>query len=192
MLDLDALRQAVSHRVPAKRLAHTLCVEREADALAWRWNACREDARAAALLHDVTKGLSDEAQLKLCKEYDIVASQWEMGKLLHALTGAAVAEHEFSAPPAVVRAVRWHTTGRAGMSLLEKIIYLADYVDSTRRFHKVHVLRQLCYTNLEAALLMGFDLSIERQIATGRLICPATLEARNALLTNRGSPLRNA
>ena len=185
MMDLDFLRDTVKIRAHSKRVAHILCVEREADALAWRWGEDRTDARAAALLHDITKGLSDEAQLKLCREYDIVVTPWEMGKPLHALTGAAVAKHEFFAPDSVVQSIRWHTTGRAGMSRLEMIVYLADYVDATRRYDGVYPLRRLCYEDLDAAMLMGLGMSLRRQIDLGRPICPATLEARNYLLSRK-------
>ena len=185
MMDLDSLRETIKTRVPPRRIIHILCVEREADALARRWNADRVCCRAAALLHDITKGLPEEDQLKLCDKYDIVASHWELGKPLHALTGAAVAFHEYGASEDVALAVRWHTTGRAGMSTIEKIIYLADFVDSTRHFDGVTTLRRLCFTDLDGACLSGFDSSIRRQLATGRTICPATIEARNALLDEK-------
>ena len=183
--DLETLRAIVKTRVPPKRAMHILCVERQADALAWRWQADRQAARQAALLHDVTKGLSDDEQLKLLEKYDIVAEPWEMGKPLHAITGAAVALHEFRASDDVVRAVRWHTTGRAGMSLLEKIVYLADYTDSTRRFNGVSALRRLCRENLDAALRRGFEHAIRQLLDAGRLVCPATLEAYNFELGKR-------
>jgi nicotinate-nucleotide adenylyltransferase len=177
--DLDTLREIVKARVPQKRALHILCVEREADALAWRWNADRQAARQAALLHDVTKGIPEDIQLKLCEKYDIVAMPWEKGKLLHAVTGAALAKYEFHMPDSVVRAVRWHTTGRAGMSLLEKIIYLADYVDSTRGFHGARALRRLCYEDVNAALRLGLEHSIRNLLDAGRPICPSSLEAYN-------------
>ena len=176
------LREITKARMSVERVTHTLCVEREADTLAWRWNADRQAARQAALLHDVTKGLSEDDQLKLCGKYGIVVTSGESGKLLHALTGAAVARYDFGAPDEVVQAVRWHTTGRAGMSLLDKILFLADYVDSTRQFDGVRDLRKLCYENLDAALRMGLDFSIRLLLDEGKPICPATLEARNSLL----------
>ena len=182
MIDLDALRSIVKTRITSHRIVHTLCVEREADALAWRWGADRVVCRAAALLHDITKDLTLDAQLKLCKKCDIVTTHLETGKLLHAMTGAALARHEFEMPENVVTAVRWHTTGRAGMSTEEKIIYLADYVDSTRRFDGVADLRRLAFNNLDAACLLGFDISIRNQLDNGNPICPATIQARNALL----------
>ena len=179
MPDLDSLRAVVKTRVSPKRALHILCVEREADALAWRWNADRKAARIAALLHDVTKGLSEAEQLKLYAKYDILAKPWETGKLRHAATGAAIALHEFGASEEVAQAVRWHTTGRAGMSLLEKIVFLADYVDSTRRFDGVCLLRTFCYQDLDKALLLGLTFSIRHLMDAGRTICPDTLDAYN-------------
>ena len=182
--ELNQLRDIVIARLSPKRALHVLCVEREADALAWRWNADRTAARRAALLHDMTKELSEPAQLKLCENYDIVALPWERGKPLHALTGAAVARREFHATEEEALAVRWHTTGRQGMSLLEKVIFLADYVDGTRRFSGVDKLRRLCYENLDAALALGLETTIRQLLNKRRLIFPATLEARNFLIDN--------
>ena len=183
MRELDALREAVTARLSPKRALHVLCVEREADALAWRWHADRDAARRAALLHDLTKELSEPAQLKLCEKYDIVVMPWERGKPLHALTGAAVARHEFHATEEEASAVRWHTTGRDGMSLLEKVIFLADYVDGTRRFGGVDKLRRLCYEDLNAAMALGLDHTIRHLLDKGRPIFPITLDAWNFLLT---------
>ena len=181
--ELCNLRGIVKTRLSPKRALHVLCVEREVDALAQRWNADRLSARKAALLHDITKELSEPAQLKLCAKYDIVTVIWERGKLLHAPTGAAVALHEFQATEEEALAVRWHTTGRAGMSKLEKIIYLADCVDGTRHYAGVDKLRALCYEDLDAALLFGLEYGIRRLLKKGRPVAPATLEARNFLLT---------
>ncbi|MDR0381942.1 MAG: bis(5'-nucleosyl)-tetraphosphatase (symmetrical) YqeK [Oscillospiraceae bacterium] len=183
--DLRELRAAVLARTDRRRRLHVLGVAQEIDTLALRWGADRGQAARAALLHDVTKGLTPAEQLKLCAKYDIVTQSWERTehKLMHAVTGAAVARFEFGAEEAVCAAVRWHTTGRAGMTLLEKLLYLADYVDATRVFSEARALRALCYEDLDAALLRGLDLSIQFLLAERRAIHPDTMAARNALLT---------
>ncbi len=184
MYNLEDLRTEMKRRAGPKRMLHIVAVEQEADALAQRWGVDREKARRAALLHDVTKQMVYSEQLKMCEKYDIVTTAMERAehKLLHAVTGAAVARCDFGADEDIVSAVRWHTTGRPRMAPLEKIIYLADFVDATRRFPERPALRALCYDNLDAALLLGLDISIRLLLGEGRPICPATLDARNDLL----------
>ncbi len=184
MLDLQVLRTDMCGRAGAKRMLHILAVEQEADVMAQRWGADRAAARRAALLHDATKELPLAEQLKLCEKYDIVTSplQRSSTKLLHAMTGASLARIVYGEAEAIVSAVRWHTTARADMALLEKIVYLADFVDVTRRFDEVGALRARCYENLDSALLFGIDLSIRFLLDEGQPVCPDALNARNYLL----------
>lgn len=117
----------------------------------------------------------------LCGKYDIICDNLELEneKLLHAKTGAAVAEDLFGADPQVRSAVRWHTTGRPAMSQLEKIIYLADYIEPTRDFEGIDELRRLCDENLDAAMELGLRMSIEDVRANGREVHPDSIRAWN-------------
>ena len=102
-------------------------------------------------------------------------------KLLHAKTGAAIAENVFGTDSEVTNAIRWHTTGRAGMTLLEKIIYLADYIEPNRDFPGLAELRRTCYEDLDAGLLLGMEMTIKEMEERGNPVHRATLEARDAL-----------
>jgi nicotinate-nucleotide adenylyltransferase len=102
-------------------------------------------------------------------------------KLLHAKSGACIAREVFGEPEEECQAICWHTTGRAGMTLLEKILYLADYMEPTRDFEGVEELRRLAYTDLDAALLLGFEMSIEEMRQRGNPLHPKTVEGRDAL-----------
>ena len=119
----------------------------------------------------------------MCREYGIALDDLEaqVPKLLHSKTGAAVAERTFGEGPEVVRAIYYHTTGRAGMTLLEKIIYLADYIEPTRNFPGVEDLRRQCYEDLDGGLLMGLEMTIREMEERGNEVHRATLEARDAL-----------
>ncbi len=123
-LDDEDLRCASWSMVKAKRIPHIRGCEEEAVRLARHWGADPELARRAGILHDCTKYLDLDAQLKLCEKYDIVLDDLERRtvKLLHSKTGAAIAKHVFGAPEAVVNAIHWHTTGKADMDLLSKIL----------------------------------------------------------------------
>ena len=160
-----------------------LGTEQEAIRLAERYGADVEKARVAALLHDCTKKLDMDEQLALCRRYGIELDELEREalKLLHAKTGAAIARDVFGVDDEIYSAIRWHTTGRAGMTLLEKIMYLADYIEPSRDFPGVDKLRAVCYKDLDEGLLMGLEMTIEEMTGMGNPVHRATIEARDAL-----------
>lgn len=149
--------------VYAKRHAHILGVARTAVELARRWGGDEELAFRAGILHDCTKYLSLEEHLAICEKYGVELDDMERqsAKLLHSKSGAALARHMYGQNDAVYGAICWHTTGKADMTLLEKIIYLADYMEPNRKFDAVEELRRLCYEDLDKALLLGIQMSIE-------------------------------
>lgn len=174
------LREKAYAMLKPTRVAHVRFCEQEAVALAKRWGADPEDAAEAAILHDCTKKEKLEGQLALCEKYGYRPDEMERlsDKLLHAKTGAALAKAEFGVSEAVERAICWHTTGRAEMSLLEKIVYMADYIEPTRSFEGVEPLRKLAYEDLDRAMLLGLEMSIEDNRSNGNAIHPSSVEAR--------------
>ena len=110
-----------------------------------------------------------EQQLALCRRYDIRLDELEQHalKLLHAKTGAAVARYIFDVKDAVYEAIRWHTTGKPDMTTLEKVLYMADYIEPSRDFDGVDELRRLAYTDLDAAMVLGLKMSLEDLKAGG-------------------------
>ena len=161
--ELSWLREQAYTMLDERRIAHVAGCESEAIELARRWGEDPETAAEAGILHDITKRLSHEEQLNLCEKYAIICDSAERvtPKLLHAKTGAAVARERFGVRDAVYEAIRWHTTGKPDMTLLEKIIYLADYIEPTRDFPGVDTLRELAYEDLDRALLLGLQMTIE-------------------------------
>ena len=162
-LPFEELKQESLRLHKQKRVPHVIGCSETAKELAVIHGADPVDAERAGILHDITKALTGDDQLRLCEEYGIIISEFEREhtKLLHAVTGAAVAERIFGENDAVVRAIRWHTSGRRDMSVLEKIIYIADYMEPNRDFPGVEELRKLAYTDLDAALLMGLRMTQE-------------------------------
>ena len=179
----EQLRPIALSYLKHKRIPHVLGTEQEAIRLAERYGADVEKARVAALLHDCTKKLEMEEQLALCERYGIELDELERAalKLLHSKTGAAIARDVFGVDDELYSAIWYHTTGRAGMTLLEKIIYLADYIEPTRDFPDVDVLRKACYEDLDRGLLLGLEMSIEEMQRMGNPVHHATVEARDAL-----------
>nr|WP_326127036.1 nicotinate (nicotinamide) nucleotide adenylyltransferase [uncultured Oscillibacter sp.] len=182
-LSLSQLRPVALSYLKRRRVPHVLGTEQEAIRLAERYGADVERARRAALLHDCTKKLEMDEQLALCRQYGIELDELERKalKLLHAKTGAAIARDVFGVDDEIYSAIWWHTTGHAGMTLLEKIIYLADYIEPSRDFPGVDRLRRVCYEDLDRGLLTGLEMSVEEMRGMGNPVHHATLEARDFL-----------
>ncbi len=173
-LPMEELEAEVCRLLAEKRVKHVLGVSRTAVELAERYGANSMDAQRAGLLHDITKLLSPEQQLILCREYGIVLDDFSQNnpKVLHAITGAEVAKRIFGENDRVCSAIRWPTTGKAGMNLLEKIIYTADYMEPNRDFDGVEELRRLAFTDLDAAVCLGIRMSAEVLRRDGRCVSP--------------------
>ena len=186
-LPLAQLRPVALSCLHPKRVPHVLGTEQEAIHLAERWGADVDKARRAALLHDCTKKLSLPEQLAVAERFRVPLDEMERReiKLLHAKTGAGIAEAVFGTDREITEAIRWHTTGKGHMTLLEKVIYLADYIEPTRDFPGVEELRRTCYEDLDAGLLLGLEMTIREMEERGAPIHPKTLEARDALKGQR-------
>lgn len=202
---LDVLRRELMQGMSFKRFRHTVAVEDMVTRLCVLF--CPENTlqmRAAALLHDMTKELSAEEQVSLCRTYGLTVTDQDLlsPKTFHARTAAARIEREMPqfADPTVVDAVRWHTTGRAEMTLTEKLLYLADYIDESRTFENCVILRRyfwgadpqsLSREGLDALLrdtvILSFDMTVRDLLTEGAPIAEDTLRARNQLLVERAT-----
>ena len=178
-LSLEELENEVVSLLNPNRVAHVLGCRDCAVELAKLYGENEVDAARAGLLHDITKAIDGPLQLTLCAEYGIVLDTFSRSfpKTLHALTGSLVAERIFGENEHVVRAICHHTTGRADMTLLEKIIYIADYVERNRDFPGVEEMRAMAYTDLDRAVLMGLQSAVAHVKRQGQGLAPATMEA---------------
>lgn len=166
-------------RYSEKRLPHVLGCTAEACRLADLYGIDTDMAFNAALLHDVTKNLSFDRQLQLCDIYDIVDKDFlrESPAVLHAYTGAEIAFYEFGQCDEAARAIRFHTSGRAGMSELEKIIYLADIIEPSRNFEGVDELRRAAAENTDRAMYLSLRSTVKHLEQNGSTVFYRTLEA---------------
>lgn len=176
---LPWLREKTLEHLDEHRVAHVAGCESEAVRLAMRWGEDPELAAEAGILHDITKSLSLDEQLQLCEKYGIINdnSELEAPKLLHAKTGAALARDLFGVSDTVYAAIRWHTTGKPDMSLFEKILYLADYIEPTRDFEGIDELRELAFTDLDGAMVLGLGMTIDEIRRSGHEPYIDTLDA---------------
>ena len=179
-LPMEELERVVISLLNPNRVAHVLGCRDTAVELAKRWGADVTDAARAGILHDITKAIDGPLQLTLCEAYGKILSDFSKRypKTLHALTGSLVAERIFGENKAVVSAIEHHTTGKADMNLLEKIIYVADYMEPNRNFPGVETLRELAYTDIDAALKLGLEMTLEHLKRQGAEVSP---ESRDAL-----------
>lgn len=182
-LSLEDLRCVALSMLKPSRFSHVLGTEETAAKLAVRWGVDEETARRAALLHDCTKILNMEQHMALCRQYGREPDELERQEepLLHALTGAAVAGEVFGVAPEIESAIRYHTTGKAAMTTLEKIIYLADYIEPTRAFRDLTEVRVLAEEDLDRACLLSFTMSLEHLEEKGSAVHPNSVYARDYL-----------
>jgi predicted HD superfamily hydrolase involved in NAD metabolism len=175
---------AVSGQMPEKRWKHTLGVMESAVKLAEQYGADPVKADLAAILHDVCKYWPVDRQASAIRRSGRDLEVLEYDKpLWHAHAGAYVAERDYGVQDEeVLDAIRWHTSGREKMTLLDKIVCLADYIEPGRDFPGVDRLRALAERSLEEALLAGFDGTIQVLIGQRKTIYPLTVMTRNALI----------
>ena len=175
-LPMEALEPIVIRLLNPNRVAHVLGCRDTAVELAKHWGAEVDDAARAGILHDITKALDGPLQLTLCREYGTILDEfgYKYPKTLHALTGSLVAERIFGENEAVVSAICHHTTGKADMTLLEKIIYVADYMEPCRNFPGVEELRVLAFSDITAALKLGLEITLRHLANLGDEVSPAS------------------
>lgn len=195
--DILLLREKIRPYLKEKRYLHTLSVERESASLSEIFfphdKQTEMRLRVSALLHDITKALSLEKQLQYCEEFGIIVRKDDFlsPKVFHAKTASALAARDFAdfTDEEILSGIRWHTTGRYGMSLFESIIYLADYIEPERTFDDCVRLREYFYSSLNGTafsedvlvdtMILSFDMTISALMKEGALIDSDTIEARN-------------
>ena len=184
MLCNDEMRQGILARLHGYRYEHTRGCERAARKLAERFGGDPEKAGVAAILHDITKHLSPQEQLNLCEKYGIIPCTVEKSepKMLHGKTAAAIAREEYGMPEDICDAIACHTTGKHGMTLLDKILYLADYIEDTRDFPGVEKARELARKSIDRALLYCYDQTLTELVQRGKLIHSDTVAAYNDMI----------
>lgn len=179
------IRSRLKDELKKSRFEHTLGVEFTSAALAMRYGADLYKARIAGLLHDCAKSVSDDKQLDLCKKYKLPISDIEkkLPYLLHAKLGAYLAKKEYGIKDKeILSAIEYHTTGRPDMTLLEKIVFVADYIEPGRdKAPRLDEIRVEAFQNIDNAMLMIFDDTISYILSSDGNVDSTTLDAYNYL-----------
>ncbi len=166
---------------------HSVNTMKTAVSLAEHYGENTEQAAVAGLLHDCAKDLQDNETLNYCRKYEISPDEVEERQvfLLHGKVGAIIAREIYQVEDmAVLKAIQNHTTGHTDMSMLDKIVFLADYIEPGRNHSMVAKVRKLAYDDIDKALVSSFDNTIEYVISQKGLLHPNTIIARNRILMN--------
>ncbi|MDQ6419051.1 bis(5'-nucleosyl)-tetraphosphatase (symmetrical) YqeK [Paenibacillus sp. LHD-117] len=183
-MDRQRMIDKVRSEMPERRWLHTEGVMATSIVLANRYDEDPARAELAAILHDVAKFWAVDRQAAIIRDNGLPIDVLGYDKeLWHAPVGAWVAEHEYGVTDkGVLDAIRYHTSGRHAMTKLDKIVWLADYIEPGRDFPGVDAIRALSEQSLEHAILAGLDGTIGFLIAKGKRIYPLTVDARNGLI----------
>ena len=169
----EQFRQIIRARLGDYRYRHSLCVAQESARLAEKYGADPAKLYTAGLLHDIMKDTDQKTPLQILQEW-------------HARTGAAVIQHVRGVEdPVSLQAVRYHTTGRAGMSLPERVLFVADFTSADREYPDVDTMRRLADESLEAAMEYGIAYTIRDLLAQSLPVHPDTLAAYNDIILSK-------
>lgn len=182
---IHEVEKRLINSIGSERYFHSVRVMEEAVKLASIYKCDKEKAAIAGLLHDCGKFKNEDELLKKSCDFDIIQSgaYFTNTALIHGVLGAEIAKREFHIEDRdILNAIQYHTTGRENMTLLEKIIYISDYIEPDRNFLGVDEIRKLAYENLDLALVKAMDKTIKHIIDKGYYLHPDTINARNYLI----------
>lgn len=188
MLTEEEMHRKLRSSQKDRRYFHTLGVVKEAVRLAPKFGVEVEKAKIAALLHDCAKNFDQDRFLDIAREYGVTLDEFAIKEpaLIHAFLGAAVAYRDYGVTDKeILDAIYYHTTARANMTALEKLVYIADMIEPGRTMPQAEELRRMVEENLDDALIYAIDCSIKHVIKKGRLIHPDSIHARNYLVERR-------
>ena len=177
--ELTDIRKNLSKKLKKERFEHTIGVMYTAASLAMCYGEDIQKALTAGLLHDCGKYCPSKDQIKLCEKYGISLTESElaMPALVHAKLGAYLAEHEYGIKDReILDAVTYHTTGRPGMSMLEKIIYIADYIEPNRRqIPGLDEIRGVVFQDIDRAICLSARRTVRYLKDGGKSVDPMTI-----------------
>jgi predicted HD superfamily hydrolase involved in NAD metabolism len=171
-----------------KRYNHSIGVMEEACKLAAHYQADVRKAEIAGLLHDCAKHIGEQDAFLMLRRYGEEPDEIQKAsfQLLHGLLGYYIAKEQYGVnDEEILRAIYWHTTGKAGMNLLEKIIFVADYIEPGRVFDGLDEIRKTAYSDLDLCVQLCADSTIRYVLSKGRLLHPLTIETRNDMIMKR-------
>ncbi|MDR3178466.1 MAG: bis(5'-nucleosyl)-tetraphosphatase (symmetrical) YqeK [Oscillospiraceae bacterium] len=184
-MNLEKYKKIIKTRLSEERFIHCLNVSKEARNLAEKYGADPKKAEIAGLLHDATKETPQEEQMEFINKLNIKLSDAEINsfKLLHSVSGYAYAILELGIKDKdILNAIRYHTSGRAKMSLLEKAVFVADFISRDRKYKSVKKMRSIAYISLDEAVINGIEYTVTSLFKKRSVLDPKGIEAYNTIL----------
>ena len=187
MLSYEEIYEIVKERLSEKRFYHSECVVERCIEYAEIYGVDVKKAKIAGIAHDVAKEIPKEEQIKVAESYGIKLDEIEKMQipLIHSKLGAEIARKEFGCTDDICEAIKWHTTGKENMSILEKIVYMADATGKDRTWGNTEELHNMAREDLDKAMLELMKECIIDVIGRGFLSHPKSIEAYNYVLLNR-------
>lgn len=192
--DIDRIKELLKDRLDEYRFIHSLGVADKAAELAKHYGQSEERAYFAGLVHDITKNTPYEEQLQIIENGGIILNSEEKNnrKLLHAISGSVFIEKELGVTDKeIISAVRYHTTGKENMTVLEKIIYIADFISAERSFPGVELMRELAFESLDKAAMFALDFCIPDLVSKRQVLHLDSVRLYNELIEKGVKPTLN-
>jgi len=186
MEQLSVYKEVLAHRLKPSRYKHSISVMTLCERLSVHYGADVEKAIIAGLLHDYGKCIADDELIAITEQYDLEVDDYMIKNyhVLHALVGAHLVQRELGIDDEeILNAIRYHTIGNEKMSTVEKIVFLADYIEPGRNYPGVDLIRKEAFVNLDSAMIMAIQSSKSYLESQNREIHPKTLELLKELLT---------
>lgn len=193
-MNFDDYKKIIKERMGKKRYIHSINVAKAALQLAKKYGADTEKAVTAGILHDITKETPNDEQLQIINSNGIILDNVQefSPKTWHAISGSAYVKQNLKIDDEdILNAIRYHTSGRANMSLLEKIIFVADFIGDERDYDGVEIMRAKAKNSLEEAMLYGVSFTIKDLVQRQCAIDVNTLSLYNELIINSGEIYKN-
>ena len=183
----EQYKEILQKRLSEKRYIHSLNVADSSKELALIYGCDPEKAYTVGLIHDCCKDEPAGLQLSYMLENKVELSEYELDvpKLYHAISGSVFAKNEFGIEDVdMLNAIRYHTTGRKGMSLLEKVVFIADFISAEREYDGVDIMREKAKRSLDEAIVEGLGFTIKDLITRNMIVHPDTVLAFNDAMFN--------
>ena len=180
--------EEIKKKLQPKRFYHSLNVAEEAKKLALHYGADEKKAYTAGLLHDIMKNEPKDSMLNFMQDHGETLTDVELAndKIWHAMAGTLYCRDVLKVEDEeILSAIRWHTTAKRHMSLLDKIVFTADFISAERNYPGVDEMRHLAYESLESAMIMGLQFTLNKRIQEGFPVSEESLFAYNTLVMER-------
>ena len=182
--DIELIKEEIKEKLTEKRFLHSLSVMDMCKDLALRFNADVKKAKLIGLVHDMAKEISDDEMISYALKNKIKITDEEKNnpRILHGKIAGDLAKKKYDFDEEMCEAIAYHTTGKENMTLLQKILFVADKIDKTRKYEGVEELRKLAFENLDEAIIKNIDETLILNLKKRKIIVEESIKTRNYIL----------